>query len=396
MLERSKEIPLVVTYTTPMPLDNCLEKVLSHLPRIEYLEFASLSCDVGHVMDLLSSRPAPMLKEFRFWAKDGTPLLIGPVGPIFQGQAPLLRNLTLDNCNRSWSSCIFGGLRSLCITETRLPDLLSVLRCMPTLELLALESIKCDERTLFDKVPLARLKSIYLCATSLRAAVPVFAHLALPVDVKISLRLYSIKGPKTFSELFSAIYTHPSGSGPVLRSLRATNLNSRHMAVQFSTSRTIKDPDDDDVRLSIRFFFDLPSARQPDIALDIWQAITQPKHRTFFSGDLEFIHIEGFTGLIRGITSALRIQGSSDVTYPSLRVLELRDMVFHDSELNDLRDILTSRTKHDHNLRLQDFRLTLCNNFTADQEQLFKEVAVNIDCDRWTLNDGRSSRGRLL
>ncbi|KAG2756567.1 hypothetical protein P692DRAFT_20825793 [Suillus brevipes Sb2] len=52
MLERSKETPLIVTYAIPMPLEDCLEKVLLHLPRIKYLEFRAWSCDVGHIMDL--------------------------------------------------------------------------------------------------------------------------------------------------------------------------------------------------------------------------------------------------------------------------------------------------------------------------------------------------------
>ncbi|KAG2036935.1 hypothetical protein BDR03DRAFT_1092245 [Suillus americanus] len=394
MLERSKEIPLVVKYSTPMPLDDCLEKVLSHLPRIEYLEFRSWSCDVGQVMDLLSSQPAPMLKTFKFWARDAAFLPTGPIsGPIFQGQVPLLRDVEVDYCDLSWSLCTFGGLRTLRVEGTRLPDLLSALRCMPALEQLTLDSIECNETMHFDEVPLARLKHIKLYATSFRTAIPVFAHLALPVDVKISLRLFSIRGPKTFSDLFSAIYKHPGGSGHVLRSLHATNHNSRHMAVQFSTSRTIKNPDDDDIRLSIQFFFDLPFVLQPDIVLDIWQIITQRRHQTF-SGELEAIHFEGFTGFIWGLTAALRIEGSS-ATYPSLRVLELRDMVLQDDELKDLRDILTMRTRHNHNLCIQDLRLTLCDNFTVDQVRLFREVVANVDCDQYTLNGGRSSRKRL-
>lgn len=168
-----------------------------------------------------------------------------------QGQAPLLRDVMVDYCDRSWSSCIFGGLRSLNMTGTRLQDLLPALRCMPAVELLALDSTKCNERILFDKVPLTQLNSIHLCATSLQTAVPVFAHLALPVDVKISLYFLSIQVPKTFSDLFSAIYKHPGGSSPVLRSLRATNVNDRHMVVQFSTSRAIKNADEDDIQLSI-------------------------------------------------------------------------------------------------------------------------------------------------
>lgn len=260
--------------------------------------------------------------------------------------------------------------------------------CMPALELLALDSIKSNGTTLFDEVPLARLKSIYLFATSLLNAVAVLAHLALPVDVKISLRLLSIEGSKTFFDLFSVIYKHPGGSGLVLRSLRATNYYARHMAVQFSTSSAIKDPDGDDIQLSIQFFFDLPVLIQPDIVLDIWQTITQQRHRTFFVDELEFIHFEGFLGFIWGLTAALRIEGS----FPSLRILELRDMALQDDVLKDLRDVLAKRTRHD---RIQNLRLVLCRNFTANQEQLLREVIVNVDCDQWTLNGGRSSRKRL-
>ncbi|KAG1886967.1 hypothetical protein F4604DRAFT_1950945 [Suillus subluteus] len=352
--------------------------------------FAHGPCDVGQVMDLLSSQPAPMLKTFKFWARDPVFLPTGPIsGPIFRGQVPLLRDVEVDYCDLSWSLCTFGGLRTLRVEGAPLPDLLSALRCMPALEQLTLESIECNETMLFDEVPLARLEHIKLCATSFQTAIPVFAHLALPVDVKVSLRLFSIQGPETFSDLFSAIYKHRGGSGPVLRSLRAANYNIRHMRVQFSTSREMKNPDDDDIRLSIQFFFDLPFVVQPDIVLDIWQTIT---HQTFFSGELEFIHFEEFTGFIWGLTAALRIEGST-VTYPSLRVLELRDMVLHNDELKDLRDILTMRTRH--NLCIQDLRLTLCDNFTDDQARLFGEVVANIDCDRYTLNGGRKSRKRL-
>lgn len=120
-----------------------------------------------------------------------------------------------------------------------------------------------------------------------------------------------------------------------------------------------------------------------------------PSHQTFFSGELEFIHFEGFTGFIWAITAALWIKRSSNVTYPSLRVLQLQDMVLNDDELKDLRDILAMRITHDHKLRIQDLRLMLCSNFTADQEQLFREVVVNVDCDEWTLSARRSSREML-
>ncbi|KAG1750796.1 hypothetical protein EDB19DRAFT_1351729 [Suillus lakei] len=390
MLERSKDAPLVVTYTIPILLEDCLEKVLSHLPRIKHLELGAFSYDVNRIMDLLSSRPAPMLETFKFF-HSGRLLPTVPISDtIFQGQVPLLRDVEVDLCDRRWSSSIFAGLQTLRVKGTSLPDLLSALRCMPTLERLTLVSPKSDETMLCDKVPLARLKSIVLSETSLRTAVPVFAHLALPIDIKITLYLSSIQGPPTFSDLLTVMYKHPGGSGPVLRSLRATNHNSAFFDVRFSTSTVIKNPDDDDIRLSIRFVCDLPVDVQPDIVFDIYQIITQHRRETFFSGELEFIHLEGNPDFIWGLTAALRIGGSSNVTYPSLRVLELRRMVFEDDELRDLRNALTMRARH--NVRLCDLRLTLCDNFTVDQVQLFGDVVGNVDCDQYTRDDGWSSR----
>lgn len=40
-----------------------------------------------------------------------------------------------------------------------------------------------------------------------------------------------------------------------------------------------------------------------------------------------------------------------------------------------------------HDVPVRDLRLRLCDNFTADQVQLFQEVVVNkIDCDQFTLD----------
>ncbi|KAG2042523.1 hypothetical protein BDR03DRAFT_1006218 [Suillus americanus] len=82
-----------------------------------------------------------------------------------------------------------------------------------------------------------------------------------------------------------------------------------------------------------------------------------------------------------GLTTSLRNEGSSNVTYPSL---ELRRMRFSGDELEDLRDVLKMPAQHI--VRVHDLRLTLCDNFTADEVQLFREVVVNdVDCDQYTL-----------
>ncbi|KAG1769531.1 hypothetical protein EV702DRAFT_1250990 [Suillus placidus] len=410
MLERSQNAPLVVSYSafSISLLEGCLDKVLLHLPRIKHLELRVFEIDIGRttrtpVMDLLSSQPAPMLEKFKFflYSTSSLPTTVSTSNTIFQGQAPLLQHLDGFIGNRIWSSCIFGGIRTLRVaTVPPLPDLLSTLRCMPTLEQLMLVSglSRSAQLILSNKVPLPRLKSIALSAISLQDAVSILAHLALPIDVKISLRLSPITGPRTFADLFSVMGEHPGESGPVFRSLRVIKPNPNGLAVQFSTSTTINsdyswNPQDDDIRLSIEFynqnrevypytFGEIPR----DTTINICQMIAQRRPQTFFSGEFESIQVQGCSDFIEGLTAALRIEGSSNVTYPSLRVLELQDILFDDDELSlqDLLDVFIMRAQH--NVTFHDLRLRLCKYFTADRMQLFHEVVVNdIDCDQYTL-----------
>ncbi|KAG2344018.1 hypothetical protein BDR05DRAFT_1059277 [Suillus weaverae] len=406
MLERSQKAPLVVSYSafSISLLEGCMDKVLLHLPRIKHLELRVFEFDTFRtpVMDLLSSQPAPMLEKFKFvlYSFGGLPTTVSTSNTIFQGQAPLLQHLDVFIGNRIWSSCIFGGIRTLRVARPPLPDLLSTLRCMPTLEQLTLVSGLSRSAQLIpsNKVPLPRLKSIALSGISLKIAVSILAHLALPIDVKIALQLSPITGPRTFADLFSVMGEHPDESGPVFRSLRVIKPNPNGLAVQFSTSTTINsdyswNPQDDDIRLSIEFYNqnfgvyphtldEIPR----DTAINICQIIAQRRPQTFFSGEFESIHVQGYSDFIEGLTAALRIEGSSNVTYPSLRVLELQDILFDDDELSlqDLRDVFIMRAQH--NVPVHDLRLRLCKYFTADEMQLFQEVVVNdIDCDQYTL-----------
>ncbi|KAG1881267.1 hypothetical protein F4604DRAFT_1922275 [Suillus subluteus] len=387
MLQRSQKAPLVVTYKLPrwsrppISLEDCFEKVLLHLPRIKHLKLRTYQEYAGPVMDLLSSRPASMLETFKFEHKH----------PYFGTSRSIVS--TADGYR-----AVFGGLRTLHVGGTSLPDLLLALRCMPALEqfMFQFELLSSDQPILPDKVPLARLKSIAIEA-SLATAVPLFAHLALPADVKIALHLPSIEGTPTFADLFSVM---PEGSGPVLRSLRAIKFRPGpwSMAVQFSTSTAINsdyswNPQDNNIRLSIEFVYrhiyyvpHIAAEISRNIVFDICRIMAQRRGQNLFSGEIESMHLKGCedSDFIRGLTTALRIEGSSNVTYPSLRVLGLRRMQFSGDELQELRDVLKIRAQH--NVRVHDLRLTRCNNFTADEVQLFREVVVNdIECDQHTL-----------
>ncbi|KAG1771633.1 hypothetical protein EV702DRAFT_1247284 [Suillus placidus] len=407
MLERSQKVPLVVIYSAfSISLEDCMEKVHLHLPRIKHLELSTFSYDADHVMDLLSSQPAPMLETFKFMIYSSLPTPAFTSNTIFQGQAPLLRHLEVDYCDRIWSSCTFGGLRTLRVGRTPLLDLLSALRCMPALEQLTLLSglSTSDQPILFNKVPLARLKSIALDGISLQNAVSLLAHLALPVDVKIALKFLPITGHQTFADLFSVMGEHPDGSGPVFRSVRVIESMPWGPAIQFSTSTTINsdyswNPQDDDIRLSIELHYDdvevQPNGLFAEISQDtgllfnICQSIAQRRRQTFFSGEFEYIQVQGCSDFIGSLTAALRIEGSSNVMYPSLRVLELQSIWFDGDELQDLRDLLIMRAQH--NVPVHDLRLRLCRNFPADQMQLSQEVVVNgIDCDQYTLEQSQA------
>ncbi|KAG2121199.1 hypothetical protein BD769DRAFT_1015704 [Suillus cothurnatus] len=395
MFERSQKAPLIVTFKRPITvpcssLMDCFEKVLLHLPRIKHLELNTYPHEIGRVMDLLSSQPASLLERLKFNAYGRFPPTVPISNPIFQAQVPLLRHLEINQYDRRWPSYIFGGLRTLCVRGTSLPDLLSALRYMPALEQFMFQGdlLESDQPVLFDKVPLTQLKSIAIQAM-FETAVSLFTHLALPVDVKIALTLLS--GLPTLADLFSVMPVD-KGSPPVLRSMRAIRFPRGTMSVQFSTSAATNwnsyswNPQDDDIQLSIEFTWPdilLPNSAEmsQNTVFDICQTISQC---SLFSIELESMHLVGCPYFVRSLTTALRTEGSS--TYASLHFLELRRIPWFDGdELRELRDVLKMRAQH--NIRLHNLRFKLCNNFAIDP-MVLREVVVNdIDRDQYTLEN---------
>ncbi|KAG2132812.1 hypothetical protein DEU56DRAFT_859474 [Suillus clintonianus] len=415
MLERSKNAALVVEYDVTVSLRDCLEQILSQLPRIKVLRLSSLSSlDIDRTIHLLSSQPASLLEIFEFSVvMFGLPTTKPISNTTFQGQAPRLRSVVLTSCNFSWTSCIFNGLRTLCVRGTgttsypTLPQLLSALRRMPALEQLTLEqlSIISEETKLLDKVPLTRLKSVALGAASIRTATSLFAQLALPVDAKIALQLTQVQGVQDFSDLFSAMNRHPVGSGSVVQSLRAIHLSHRSFCVQFSTSMAINtvyswNPCDDDIRLSIQFTFTSAEV-DPSIIFDICQTVTRDRIQKFSFGsefdlpgrdfwragssflmDLKIIHVN--SSFIGGLIAALEIikgKKNSDIAYPSLRVLEFEAVDFEEDEPEEFRDVIKIRAKH--GVPIHTLRLAECKNLRADQVQGFREVVATVDWDEY-------------
>ncbi|KAG1760134.1 hypothetical protein EDD22DRAFT_100579 [Suillus occidentalis] len=260
MLERSQKVPLVVKCRLETSiLLKTLEKILLHLPRIKYLEFHAISCDADRIMELLSSQPAPMLETLKIGFSGMLPPTESTTNIIFQGEAPLLRSLQVFNWGRRWTSCTFGGIRTLRVERMQLSDLLTALQCMPSLEQLTFLGGMLQSKQpipINSRVTLARLRNITLDGTWSQdaQAVSLFRHLALPVDVNISIRHLSGEGLQPIADLLSVMDKHPCRSTPVFRSMRAIQSApwSIGYSVEFNTSTTINRKDDD-IRLTIEF-----------------------------------------------------------------------------------------------------------------------------------------------
>ncbi|KAG2348863.1 hypothetical protein BDR05DRAFT_1055806 [Suillus weaverae] len=414
MLERSKDAHLVATYHAPVSLRDCLEPVLSHLPRIKVLKICSVSSDVDRIVELLSSQPAPSLQIFEFTVLGNVHHSLTPISDtIFQGQVPLLKTVELVSCSLSWIWNIFSGLRSLSVRGTTgaLPtpaQLLSTLRYMPDLQQLTLQWLPTTfgDTELCDKVPLTRLKSIALDIGTTQNVVSLFEHLVLPTGVKVALHISQVEGSRNFSDLFSAM-VHRASEGPssVVRSLRAIRISNNGFIVQFSTAMAFKshyynswNPADDDIPLSIQFTCNPLAHVQPTIIFELCRIASQGRIHSMFlellydvpelfwrTGsvgllDLQVIHLS--RNSIRGLIEALSIEDiqASGVAYPSLRVLELEGINFGDHEPEDLQHAFKQRAEH--GARMHELRLVGCiKNLTASQVQLLEEAGVSVNWD---------------
>ncbi|KAG2343993.1 hypothetical protein BDR05DRAFT_209432 [Suillus weaverae] len=416
MLERSKSASLFVVYDVAVSLRDCLEQILSQLPRIRVLRLRTINTpDIDRTIHLLSSQPAPLLQIFEFSNTFfGEPTTRPISNTVFQGQSPRLRSVELTSSNFSWTAHIFSGLRILSLRGTgdtsfpTLPQLLQALRRMPALEQLTLEQlhINSQETNHLEKVPLAQLKSIALGCETIQTATSLFAQLVIPVDVKIALLLL-IEGLRGFPELFSAMGMRPDGSSSVIRSIRGIRRSHHTFCIQLSTSMMINpEPfwnpsDNDNIRLSIQFTHRESAGVEPSIIFDICQIVRQTGYkiqkfsygsefdlpgRDFWRAgsanllELEVIHVN--STFIGGLIAALEIiegKQNSDIAYPSLRVLELEKVDFEEDEPEELRDVMKVRAKH--GVGIYILQIAECRNLKANQVQGFGEVVATVDWD---------------
>ncbi|KAJ8588943.1 hypothetical protein M405DRAFT_818920 [Rhizopogon salebrosus TDB-379] len=399
MLERSKKSPLVVKYVASTLLLDRLEQALSQLPRIKVLQLHLFQSDADRILVHLLSHPAPLLQNFEFSIIGGSFRLSDA---IFQGQAPQLRSLVLANCSFTWTSCLFSGLRALHLegTPSSLPELLRALGRMPDLERLTLKQLSIiseGSKVSFDRVPLARLKSIVLHAT-IQTAVAILAHVALPDDTKIVLNLTKIEGPQALSDLFSAMDKGPGKFDFVFRSLRA-DLSFLSSVVQFSTlmGPSSWEASNDDVQLSIQLHSDSLIGILPPIIFDICRMVTQgPIHSLSLSSSAylathfwhagsaqlpELEEIRLCTSSIESLLNALQNEGtqSTNTAYQSLHALALREVEFQEGEADDLHDIIASRGGLC--ASLDKLQLMECRGLMADEVELLEEVVENVDWD---------------
>ncbi|KAG1771429.1 hypothetical protein EDD22DRAFT_569878 [Suillus occidentalis] len=435
MLEKSRNLPLVVMYKTPAPPRRCLKPILSHLPRIKSLKFRALEIYANHIIEWLSSQPAPLLETFEFSTpiqlvtQNSADVDITPISnDIFQGQAPRLRSVQLTWVPIDWTADVFSGIRSLSIMEPgsesypTLSQFLSALTRMPALEHLSLERILFDdEGTMpYSTVSLPQLKRMALGNPTVPEAITVFRQLVLPADVKISLCL---DGHQDISDLFEVM---PGGFRSIIKSMRAIRLTEYTLCVQLSTSPTMNPADfwnasDDDIRLSLQIEFQdddgMPIAiPELSIVFDICRAAMQDMDRIqslylvgFKSPNREFwragsacllnveaIHLEGIW--LQGIIAALGIvddEHNIDILYPSLRVLELKTTCFQEETLlYSLQGIWHMRAIH--GVGVDTLRLAECRNLLFYWVRKFREVIETVDWDECHWQEPKEDSGARL
>lgn len=430
MLEKSRNLPLVIMYKSPAPPRRCLQPIISHLPRIKSLQFRALDIYADSIIQWLSSQPAPLLELFEF----SIPIQPIPAvvdirrisNDIFQGQAPRLRSVQLTCLPIDWGADVFSGVRTLSIRESgfrvelipTVSQLLSALKRMPALEHLSLERIPIHHpgTMINQKVSLPELKSLALGICSIQGAMLLLQELVLPDDVKISLSLiqYFPPGPDIF-ELLAVMHTHLGGSRSIIKSMRAVRHCPSAICIQLSTSPTINpayswNTSDEDIRLSLTIEFNFlrddngaeVAITEPSIVFDVCRTVVQDRdkiqslylvgfrspNREFWRAgsvclpDVELIHLEGiqFEGLIAGL-EIVDDEHNIDILYPSLRVLELKAACFRKDKFLKIQGIWYMRANH--TVGVDTLRLAECRNLPANWVEEFRLAIETVDWDEW-------------
>ncbi|KAG0692240.1 hypothetical protein DFH29DRAFT_970941 [Suillus ampliporus] len=319
------------------------------------------------IFGLLIIAARPLLETFKLYVLE-RPGIVRPISDaIFQGRAPQLRSVELIQCTFSWTS---NKQVPLCRSSCQFLDE------WPGLEQLMLEALSTSSggrQRVFDQIPLTRLKSIALNSSTVQSTISLFSHLALPVDVKITLDLTQLESPQSFYDLSSAMYKNHDESGPVIRSLSISLMN-KSFGVQLSTSMAFKceqmwNPHDDDTRLSLRFHCDT-FIIQPAIIFDMCRMVP---HRY-----IQRLLVSSFLNLPADFWRTGGGPQSSDIAYPSLHALELMYVNFGCNQPKALRDIVTMRARR--GVGIRKLRLVDCWNLMDGGVQLLKAV-TDVDWD---------------
>jgi len=244
MLSRSNPVPLSVkadfldlsikgVKTTPI--------VLRHLSRIR--ELTLVIPELGFLQEVLS-QPAPILDSLtlRFYHRHRVFAL---PDSLFAKTAPLLRQMSLDNCHLPWDSSLFRGLTHLRLVNLEmkisLPQFLDTLSGMPFLRELSLRravpSLPRDNinaETSPAPLTLSHLSMLYLNGYSSNCA-NLLNHLKLPTRPFLEF-VFEIRNPvvEQTCGIFSAVAQHcgKDDDEKALRHLSIEKISASGLRVQ--------------------------------------------------------------------------------------------------------------------------------------------------------------------
>jgi hypothetical protein len=245
MLSRSGQAPLSFTadYFDLSPRGyEAARAVIQQLSRIREL---SLIIPQPNVMRAWLVQPAPILKSFSVRVfRELSPQALPE--PLFQGVAPKLRHMSLDNCKIPWNSPLFNGLTVLRLANLVLRidmlQFLDVFRSMPHLQALRVMNLNVEHQHA-ELAPAPPVTLSCLNFLTLTGSTPVCAfflrHLDLPNNPTIYLA-FNLRRPQPPNEIVDSFTRHLADTKKPLRHLTIEGLTRSALRLEGSQNQYSK------------------------------------------------------------------------------------------------------------------------------------------------------------
>ncbi|KAJ8595254.1 hypothetical protein M405DRAFT_807554 [Rhizopogon salebrosus TDB-379] len=453
MLLRSKMAPLILRSGRRYRIE-CVQKAFEHVERLQEVTLDCSNHLTPHIVGLLgklSSCSTPNLKSLSLDGGLGRrPRIAIPTSFA----APSLRRLQLNHCDLSWASPVLTGLTVLDIKTMSaeclptLDGLISVLRRMPTLQTLCLESAlptlplgtkSLPQAPRAANVRLPHLEQLRLVGKMLEV-VNVLARVELPSSPRLEVQLschvfpsgrsgqeWNSSLPIISRALESCFKSTSDKSRNIVRSMRLSA--NDHLRLQYGTVRhptswvemMPQTPMEWTSECPVTLDFSLPGEASRSMLKKLWKLVHLGRLETLYlegclhpcwdgfwtdvlghtARNLTYIHLQGTTQLLEDLFKSMRSQNPKHTVSRSVENRSRRGptfcpalshLVFEHLEFSafctrpsDLYDVLIDRVND--NRGLDKLTITGCTGISAREVQFLREVVVDVEWDEYESPD---------